>query len=293
MTPATIYKTPAGKEAVLAAYDAILARWPVPHKTMHLPTRHGDTFTIISGNDAGQPLVLLHGAGSNSAIWMGDIEAYSRHHRVYAVDLTGEPGKSAPNRPDWEGPAYAEWLEDIFDALQIESATLIGTSQGAWTALKFATFAPERVDSLVLLTPGGITPDRLSFLVRIIPLSLLGAWGRKRISRMLFGSQPVPDEVEEFMTLVMTHFNSRMGILPLFSNEELRRLTMPVLVLIGAEDALRDGDKIIMRMREVVPNLTAAILPDQGHALVHTQDRILTFLRDTASSETRRELSLS
>lgn len=280
MPAESIYKTPAGKKAILAAYDAVLARWPVPYETMHIPTRHGDTFVIACGNETAPSLVLLHGAGSNSAIWMGDVEAYSRHHRVYAVDLIGEPGKSAPNRPAWDGSAYAEWLEDVFDALKIESATLIGTSQGAWTALKFATSAPERVDKLVLLTPGGITPDRLSFLVRIIPLSMLGAWGRKRINRLLFGSQPVPNDVEDFMTLVMTHFKSRMGTLPLFSDEELQRLTMPTLVLIGAEDALRDGEKIIARMRELAPYLTATIIPNEGHALIHTQDHILAFFAD-------------
>ena len=31
-----------------------------------------------------------------------------------------------------------EWLEDVLNALEIEAVTIIGLSQGAWTALKFA-----------------------------------------------------------------------------------------------------------------------------------------------------------
>lgn len=98
-------------------------------------------------------------------MWAGDVAAYSRQYRVYAVDLPGEPGKSAPNRPAWDGPAYAEWLEDVLDALKIEKATLLGLSQGGWAALKFAVYQPQRVEKLVLLNPAGIAPDKLSFVI--------------------------------------------------------------------------------------------------------------------------------
>ena len=165
----SIYKSPAGEKAVMALYDNVLADyWPAPYKALNIPTRHGDTFVIANGEESAPALVLLHGAGSNSAIWAGDVAVYSRQHRVYAVDLLGEPGKSASNRPAWDSPAYAEWLEDVFDALKLERAALLGVSQGGWTALKFATYQPERVAKLVLLCPGGIVPDRTSFYIRFL-----------------------------------------------------------------------------------------------------------------------------
>jgi pimeloyl-ACP methyl ester carboxylesterase len=138
-------------------------------------------------------------------MWAGDVTDYSRHYRVLAIDLLGEPGKSAPNRPSWDGPAYAEWLEDVLNALKLEAVTIIGLSQGAWTALKFAVSQPERVTALVVLSPGGITRDKLSFVVRALPLLLLGRWGIKRINRMVLAGQSVPAEVEEAMTVLMTH----------------------------------------------------------------------------------------
>jgi pimeloyl-ACP methyl ester carboxylesterase len=278
MNTKSIYKSPAGERAIMDQYDALLARWPVPCTTLDIATRYGATFVAASGSESALPLVLIHGAGSNSAMWAGDVGEYSYHYRVYAVDLLGEPGKSAPVRLDWNSSAYAEWLADVLDALKVERAILIGLSQGGWTALKFATSRPERVDKLVLLTPGGITPDRISFALRAIPLSFLGRWGIERISRMVFGPQPIPTEVNEAIILIMTHFKPRIGVLPIFSDEELRRLTMPTMLLVGQEDALRDARKVAERMRKFVPELTTKIIPQAGHALHTTSSHIIPFL---------------
>jgi pimeloyl-ACP methyl ester carboxylesterase len=277
-TMTTIYKTPEGQQIVMNLYDDALAQWPVPYETRTLNTRHGETFVLISGDESAPPLVLLHGAGTNSSMWGGDIRAYSQHYRVYSVDLIGEAGRSAPNRPDWNSPAYAEWLADVLDALHIEHAVFVGLSQGAWTILKFAVAHPERVEKMALITPGGIVPDKLSFLLRVIGLSLLGASGRRKLVRSLFGSQPVPDGVEAITATMMQHFKGRMGVLPIFTDTELKRLTMPVLVLGGAQDALRDMDKIAARFRANVPHLDVEIIPGGGHALIQTAGRVLAFL---------------
>jgi pimeloyl-ACP methyl ester carboxylesterase len=131
------------------------------------------------------------------------------------------------------------------------------------------------------LTPGGITPDRTSFVLRAIPLSFLGGWGRARINRMVFGRQPIPEEVNKVTTLIMTHFKSRVGVLPIFSDAELQRLTMPTLLLMGEEDALRDARQIAERMGKLLPQLTAVIIPQAGHALYNTTGHILPFLAAT------------
>jgi pimeloyl-ACP methyl ester carboxylesterase len=259
MSTQSIYKSPAGERAVMALYDKVLAdHWPKPYDALNIPTRHG--------------------AGSNSAIWAGDVAVYSQGHRVYAVDLPGEPGKSAPNRPAWDSPAYAEWLEDVFDALEIKKGTLLGVSQGGWTALKFATYQPQLVEKLVLLCPGGVVPDRTSFYIRFLPLLLLGRRGVRRANRMLFGDQPVPEEADEYLTLALTHFKPRTGVVPVFSDEALRRLSMPVLLLGGTRDAIRDTQRIAARMEKLLPQLTAIVIPGAGHVLLDTRDHILPFL---------------
>ncbi|RPI33746.1 MAG: alpha/beta hydrolase [Chloroflexota bacterium] len=278
MSAQSIYKSTAGEKAVMALYDSMLASWPISCETINIPTRYGNTFVIASGDKSASPLILLHGAGTNSLTWSGDVVEYSRHYRTYVVDLLGEAGKSAAVRMDWNSPAYAEWLEDVLDALKIEKATLIGFSQGGWTALKFAVYKPERVENLVLLSPGGITPDRLSFVIKAIPLSMLGQWGIKRINRLLLAGQTVPNEVEEALILIMTHFNARVERLPIFTDLELQRLTMPVLLLMGGQDALRDGEKISSRLIEHIPHLASVVVPGSGHALLNTTGQIIPFL---------------
>lgn len=156
-----MYKSAEGERAVMAFYNRVLEHWPVTSEHLHLPTRLGNTFVIASGDPAAPPLVLLHGASSNALTWAGDAAAFSRHFRVYAVDIPGEAGRSARNRPSWDGEAYVEWLEDLLDALGAPRAALVGLSLGGWMAMRFAFRHPERVSKLVALAPGGVVPVRV------------------------------------------------------------------------------------------------------------------------------------
>jgi pimeloyl-ACP methyl ester carboxylesterase len=94
-----LYKTPVGESVVMAIYDSALRNWPVPYQTRMVSTRYGETFVIASGDPPAPPMILLHGAGGNSAMWAGEVEDYSSRFRVYAVDLPGEAGRSTANRP--------------------------------------------------------------------------------------------------------------------------------------------------------------------------------------------------
>jgi pimeloyl-ACP methyl ester carboxylesterase len=278
MKPQTLYRTPEGEKVVMEMYDKALTRWPVPYTGLTLATRYGPTFVIASGDPAAPPLVLLHGASSNATAWLGDVSTYSRQRRVYMVDVIGEPGKSAPSRPPLDGPAYADWLADVLDGLHLPETALGGISQGGWTAIKFASTFPQRVRRLVLLAPGGVAPARLSFVVRAIPLSLLGRWGAEANTRIVFGGQPIHPEALKFMNALLTHFRSRLDPEPIFTDEALQRLTMPVLLIAGDQDALLPSAQTAARLKQWVPNLTVQLLPGMGHVLHATAERVLPFL---------------
>ena len=274
----TVFKSSAGAGEIMRLYEAKLAEWPVAQETQMVSTRHGDTFVIVSGERGADPLILLHGAGTNSTMWIGEVQAYSQHYRVYAVDIIGEAGKSAANRPAWEGPAYEEWLTDVLDGLDITKATIIGISQGSWVALKLATVQPERVEKLVLISPGGIIPDKMMFVFKVLPLMMLGSWGIQRVVKMLYAEQPIPEGVTEVMTVMMKHFKPRVGVLPLFSDDALASLTMPTLLLAGTKDALRDSEKIAERLPQWLPSLSVHLVEGGGHALNDMSSLTLSFL---------------
>ncbi len=278
MTTKPIYKSPAGENAIMGFYNTIIERWSVPYETLNIPTRHGDTFVIASGAKTAPPMILLHGSSTNSAMWSGDVGEYSRHYHVYAVDIIGEPGKSAPNRPSQQSHAYAEWLEDVLEVLHIDKAVFVGCSLGGWMAIKFATTAPQRVAKLVLLCPGGVAPVRPMMMLRIIALSFLGKRGLASINRLVYQDASIPAEVEEFGNLIMNHYNPRTAAQPIFTDEELARLTMPTLLVAGAQDCFFVSEKTAARLQKLLPQFTAVILPEAGHALLNTLPHIMPFL---------------
>lgn len=282
MTTGAIYRTPAGEAAIRAFYDRMVANWPAPARQMTLPTRHGNTFCLAWGDESKPSLVLLHGAASNSAVWQGAANLFGQHFHVYAVDLIGEAGRSAPNRPAWDGPAFEEWMEDVFNALSLHKAILAGVSQGGWTALKFATNHPQRVERLALISPGGVTPNRTSFMLRLIFYFMLGNWGMERIGRMFTGDQKLPEDVEAYMRLNREQFIGRVGVLPVFSDAELRRLEMPTLLLMGERDPLFDTKKAGRRLAANLPRFEALILPHEGHLILDLASRIMPFLTENS-----------
>jgi pimeloyl-ACP methyl ester carboxylesterase len=77
---------------------------------------------------------------------------------------------------------------------------------------------------------------------------------------------------------MIRNFRARMGVLPIFSDEQLQRLTMPTLLLGGTKDALRDSEKSETRLHAFVPQFAVTILPGAGHAVGNTAEHILSFL---------------
>ncbi|MCX8130579.1 MAG: alpha/beta hydrolase [Clostridia bacterium] len=272
-----VFKSRDGREAILKVYDSLLARWPVPYEALNISTRYGDTHIIACGDSSLPPLVLLHGTSSNSTMWIGDIIEYSKSFRVYAVDIPGEPGKSGERQYPLKGPFYHEWLEDVFSELQFKKASLLGISLGGWVAVNYSVRHPEKIERLVLLCPSGIGPQKISFIFKSIPLMLLGEKGFDKASRLVNGNNPIPEEALQYMKLIGRNFNLRT-IVPVFSDGELKRLTMPILLLAGEKDVLIHSEKTAARLKKLLPKSTIELLPKEGHILINYSGRILEFL---------------
>lgn len=278
-----IYRTPAAGEAVRARYTAFLAYWPVANEHLRIPTRQGETFVVACGPPDGPPVVLLHGSLSNSSAWLGDVAALAGRHRVYAVDMIGEPGFSAPARPPLKSGEYAPWLDEVFAGLGVVRPALVGISLGGWLALEYATNRAENVSALALLCPGGVGRHR-NVLLWAAPLLLLGPWGkRKMMDRIRGGPEPmeVSPEVKafgEYMGLVTASTRPRTERLPRFSDAALSRLTMPVLAILAGRDVFIDSPGTRARLEEHVPQAEVVWLSEAGHMLVGHGARIGAFL---------------
>jgi pimeloyl-ACP methyl ester carboxylesterase len=280
---ANIYKSEQGHEIVERQYRAALQRWPVPNRQVTIPTREGQTFAIISGEANEIPVVLFHGSGTNSAVWMRDIAEWARHFRVYAVDMIGEPGLSAPSRPSLRSEAYAAWLDDVWNHLGIARAHIVGMSLGGWLALDYAIRRPDRLASLCLLSPSGIGAQNRLLLVRVGLLRLLGRWGLKRSLQLVAGRTSLPNEMADAITLRFQHFRPRMEPLPIRTDQELASLTMPVQLIVGGKDTLIRSAETRDRMKRCTPGLHLTYLENEGHLLPRQTATISDFLKASVS----------
>ena len=279
----SIYKTDAGKQAILATYKGILEAWPVPNKQYTVRTAYGDTFVIESGNSGAPALVLLHGSMANSFTWFSDVPALSEHYHVFAVDLIGEAGFSAESRPAYQSGAYQKWLDEVLGRLGITSCSMVGLSLGGWMALRYATAFPEKVDRLVLLCPGGLFRERRDFLWKSLLMKLQKGGVDKTVRGMMGGGQAEADGMEKvlaYIALIGRQEKPRMAKLAIFSDKELARLTMPVYVLFGDSDIVLRAEESVARIARIAPNVQSEILPNTGHAVVGQSQRILKFLNE-------------
>jgi pimeloyl-ACP methyl ester carboxylesterase len=229
-----------------------------------------------------QFLECLHGSGANATMWMGDVVEWSKHFRCYAVDMIGEPGLSAPSRPKLNSDAYALWLDDVMQGLSLARASIVGVSLGGWLALDYATRRPDRIEKLALLCPGGVGRQKAGWML-FLPLLFMGNWGRRKMRERILGRapsdiSPMMKEMADFIALIFAHFQPRTGKLPVFSDEALRRLTVPVLAVIGAKDVLLNSQQTKSRLERNVRNADVRLLPDAGHLIRDQTKPVAEFL---------------
>jgi pimeloyl-ACP methyl ester carboxylesterase len=265
-----------GRQQILQQYEQILSHWPSPNMFHQIDTEFGKTFVIESGNRNGRPLVLLHGSASNTAMWLGDAMLLGQTHHIYAVDIIGEPGKSSELRPSLKKGVYARWLQAVLDALSIKSTAVAGNSLGGWIALDFATYAPERACSLVLLASSGLYPVRKSFALKMLTSKWSGS--KDRLGKTMTGSAEIPEAVAAYFALIRREFFPRPMKAPVFSDREIRRLGMPVLYIGGEEDTLLNTQRSAARLKRLIPNADVRKLPGIGHAVIGQAGAISAFL---------------
>lgn len=284
-----------GHAALRAWYERALATLSLPHDAFDVPTPFGTTHVIAVGPVTGDPVVLLHGMNANALAWKPQLAALGARYRVYAPDIIGSAGLSAPTRLPERGPAAGQWLADVLDGLGVTIAHIMGISGGSWNVLKFASAAPERVRSAVLLSPNGFAPVRFPFRLSRIPalLALIDRLNgltvrsakdaRGFLTRTSAPGVVQDEETLELFAIVMRSFRNQPppDTLP---EAELRRVTAPTLVLLGEREIFWDPHAVIAQAHRVLSDLRAAeIVQGAGHALASDRpafvnERLLRFL---------------
>lgn len=273
-----VFKSEEGRRKILSFYGRSLGTVGFSYRERYVDTAFGKTYVLEAGDPEKQPVLLIHGSCSNSAAWFGDIPVLAEQYHVFSVDIVGDAGNSEESRLDQTTDEFETWLKDVVDGLGIGKAILIGNSLGAWISLKFAAAHPGKVEKLVLIAPSGIVPTSLSFVGKTILYLMMGEKGRDALNRMIFGMDEIPQEVKNFTRLIGENFNPLTGAMPTLPDEEMRKLTMPLLFVAGENDTLTNAAKAAGRLRRLIPSAEIHIMKNNSHAIFDAKPWILPFL---------------
>lgn len=259
----------ARETAFLAAYDEVLAsRWPAGTASTQVPTPYGTTHLNSYGPEGAPPLLLLPGGGATSTVWYAQAAALGRTHRVHAVDLVGEPGRSTVGeRPIRTVADLHGWLGAVLDALGPGPAALCGHSYGGWIALHHALHAPHRVRKLILLDPTGCFAGfRPGYLLHALPMLFRPNAARTRaFLAWETGHAPLDPAWLRMREAAAGLPSARPVTGPRPSPEALRALGVPTLVLLAGQGRAQDATRAAAAAHRLLPEAETVVLPGVSH----------------------------
>ena len=265
---------PPRSEQFTEAYDAVLARWPIPVEAIDLSSDYGTAHVNACGPADAPPLVLLHGGGATSTVWFANVEALGAAHRVYAVDTIGDAGRSVHDGKPIKTPAdLMDWLDTVRVGLGLESADFCGHSYGAWLSLSYALHAPNHVRKLALLDPTKcFVGYRPRYLVRAAPVILWPSAQRTRdYLAWETGNAPLDPEWVTLSALGTEFPKSKVVVGPTPKAEQLRALTNPTLVVLAERSKAHDIRRVGDAARATVANVTVTTLQGASHHTIPSE----------------------
>jgi pimeloyl-ACP methyl ester carboxylesterase len=240
--------------------------------------------TVVYSAGTGAPLVYLHGSGTFTGF--GFARQWIKTHRVIIPYHPGYGESADDARIDSINDYVLHYL-DLFDALGLERLSLIGSSLGGWIAAEIAVVQPQRLDRLVLVSPGGL-------VAKDVPSTDLFSVAPKDLPGYLVADPAIltpfmPDGHDiDFMTLRYRETTSsarltweRPGNAKLA--QWLHRISADTLLLWGAGDRVKPLAQADVWL-SLLPNARLEVMKGVGHLPLDEQpaaaDIVLKYLTE-------------
>lgn len=173
----------------------------------------------------GEPIFLLHGNGEDGTYFVNQLSFFSDRYRVIAVDTRGH-GKSPRGTAPFTMEQFAMDLKDLMDRLEIQKAVILGFSDGANIAIKFALRYPARVKALIL-NGGNLNTKGVKKRIQI-PIEI-----GYRFAKLFAGKSEEAKAHMEILGLMVHE--------PNIEPAALHTLQMPTLVIAGTRDMIKEN----------------------------------------------------
>lgn len=198
----------------------------------------------------GEPLLLLHGNGGSIYSMRMQIPFFAKHYKVIAIDSRSQ-GKSIDNGDSLSYDEIAADVKALLDQLKIDSAYIIGQSDGAIAGLIMAMRYPAKVKMLAAMAPN-IRPDSAVLYPAVEEES------RQSLAKFEDSLKAGHKEVKNHLKLLWL-----MQDHPHISNNELAAIKAPVMVMCGDRDVIQLPH--IIEIFRGIPKSNLCVLPGSTH----------------------------
>jgi len=210
---------------------------------------------------SGEPLIMLHGNGGSIDAFRNQIPFFQKYYQVIAIDsrLQGKSGGS-PDTISYE--LMASDFCELLDQLNIQTANVLGWSDGGIDGILMAMNCPDRVKKLAA-SGANTVPDTTAL------------------------SQTDLDEMKKVATSPKSSakeaaLNQMMIDQPNIAYADLGKIKCPVLIMAGDHDMIKAEHTL--KIYQSIPGASLCIFPDSHHGVCqqHAElfnETVLRFLR--------------
>ena len=230
---------------------------------------HGSLHYLLREHaDARGTLVLVHGLGTSSSTWLRMMPHVEKARRVIALDLPGF-GFSASNagRGFCTLSEHVEALAALMKVVSNGPVILLGQSLGGWVCCRYAATVPKQIQHLVLVDTAGVYYQGAEQLRDLFTLRSVS--DTRRLLTNLWYRYPLyfkPFAGSIYRELVRRHMNELVASIQPndLLVDELTRLTMPVSIIWGKQDAIIPVPCIDI-LKKSIPHAAVHLIDRCGH----------------------------
>jgi pimeloyl-ACP methyl ester carboxylesterase len=248
----------------------------------------------VHASDAGQginiskdTIVFLHGSGLSHIVWsLAEQFFSSKNFNVLSIDLPGHGNSEGPCLDSIE--KISDWLEKVFEKLNLNNLIIISHSQGCLGALEYSLKYKDRLKKLVFV--GG--SYRMPVNEDLIDLAsngdseavkLMMKWGYEG-SKKFIGGNPIeriiksPRDISEILAVDLIACNNYKN-----GSEAAKAITCPVMLVLGELDKMVNLE-FGKKFANLVKNSKTHIIEGCGHMIMiekafEMREKVLEFLK--------------